>query len=139
MEVDQPDRSLKGKLRRRLVRLAQRRPAAASPSRPMVSFSFDDAPASAALTGAALLEARGLRGTYYIAAGLAGTDGPMGRFADSGQIVRLALAGGVAFDAVALEPPPGAGALPVQLADGRVFGLTPAADGTQYAVYLLPQ
>ena len=93
MEVYQPDRSLKGKLRRRLVRLAQRRPAAASPSRPMVSFSFDDAPASAALTGAALLEARGLRGTYYIAAGLAGTDGPMGRFADSGQIVRLALAG----------------------------------------------
>ena len=56
-----------------------------------------------------------------------------------GVRVRLALAGGVAFDAVALEPPPGAGALPVQLADGRVFGLTPAADGTQYAVYLLPQ
>ena len=39
------DRSLKGKLRRRLVRLAERRPAKRAPDRPMVSFSFDDAPA----------------------------------------------------------------------------------------------
>jgi peptidoglycan/xylan/chitin deacetylase (PgdA/CDA1 family) len=93
VEAYQPDRSLKGKLRRRLVRLAQRRPAAAAPGRPMITFSFDDAPATAAATGAALLEASGLRGTYYIAAGLAGTTGPMGRFADKGEIVRLALAG----------------------------------------------
>jgi len=93
MEAYQPDRSLKGKLRRRLVRLAQRRPATGVPERPMVSFSFDDAPATAAATGAALLEARGLLGTYYISAGLAGTDGPMGRFADRSEIQRLALAG----------------------------------------------
>ncbi len=93
MEAYQPDRSLKGKIRRRLVRLAERRPATAAPTRPMVSFSFDDAPASAAAAGAAVLESRGLRGTYYIAAALAGTDGPMGRFAGPDEIVRLALAG----------------------------------------------
>jgi peptidoglycan/xylan/chitin deacetylase (PgdA/CDA1 family) len=93
MEAYQPDRSLKGKLRRRLVRLAQRRPATGALTRPMVSFSFDDAPATAAATGAALLETRGLLGTYYISAGLAGTDGPMGRFADRAEIQRLALAG----------------------------------------------
>jgi peptidoglycan/xylan/chitin deacetylase (PgdA/CDA1 family) len=47
--------------------------------RPMVSFSFDDAPATACEAGARVLEARGLRGTYYFAAGLTGTrraDGP---------------------------------------------------------------
>jgi hypothetical protein len=49
--------------------------------RPMVSFSFDDAPATACEAGAKVLEARGLRGTYYFAAGLTGREGPMGRFA----------------------------------------------------------
>jgi peptidoglycan/xylan/chitin deacetylase (PgdA/CDA1 family) len=93
MEAYQPDRSLKGKLRRRLVRLVQRRPAAAAPTRPMVSFSFDDAPSSAAGLGAALLEARGLRGTYYISAGLADSESPMGRMAGHAEIERLALAG----------------------------------------------
>ena len=45
----------------------------------MISFTFDDAPASAATGGAALLEARGLRGVYYIAAALAGCEGLMVR------------------------------------------------------------
>lgn len=93
MQAYQPDRSLKGKLRRRLVRLACRKPAARSPERPMISFTFDDAPASAATAGAALLEARGLRGVYYIAAALAGCEGLMGRFANQREIERLALAG----------------------------------------------
>ena len=76
-----PDRSLKGKLRRRLVRLAARRPVRAHLRQPMVSFTFDDAPVSAVEHGAALLERRGWRGTFYIAAGLAGADGPMGAYA----------------------------------------------------------
>ncbi|RCS56668.1 polysaccharide deacetylase family protein [Parvibium lacunae] len=37
---------------------------------PVVSFSFDDAPASACTTGAALLEAQQARGTFYICGGL---------------------------------------------------------------------
>jgi len=40
--------------------------------RPMVSFTFDDAPVSALSIGAPMLEASGGRGTYYIASGLMG-------------------------------------------------------------------
>jgi peptidoglycan/xylan/chitin deacetylase (PgdA/CDA1 family) len=92
-EAYQPDRSLKGKIRRRVVRLAHRRPLATEPQSPMVTFSFDDAPLSAAEAGAALLETRGARGTFYVSAGLAGTDGPMGRYAEAGDYQRLAAAG----------------------------------------------
>ena len=89
MEAYSADRSLKGKLRRRWARLVHRRPVRMRLDRPMVSFSFDDAPASAAEAGAALLEARGLTGTWFISMGLAGTEGPMGVNADAGQIRRL--------------------------------------------------
>lgn len=47
----------------------------------MLSLSFDDIPVSAATAGAAALEARGLRGTFYVSAGLAGGDGPLGEYA----------------------------------------------------------
>ncbi len=93
MDVYEPDLSLKGKLRRRLVRFSARKPAPTAPTRPMVSFCFDDAPVTAARAGAAVLEARGLHGTYYLAAGLADTDGPMGRLAGSRDALRLARAG----------------------------------------------
>jgi peptidoglycan/xylan/chitin deacetylase (PgdA/CDA1 family) len=93
MEAYAPDLSLKGKLRRRLVRLVSRKPAQAAPGRPMISFSFDDAPVSACRAGAAVLEARGLLGTYYVSAGLADTDGPMGRLAGAQDAQRLAQAG----------------------------------------------
>ncbi len=86
VEAHGADRSLRGKLRRRLVRLVERRPARMRLDRPMVSFTFDDAPASAMLAGARALEARGLRGTYYISAGLAGREGPMGRYATREEI-----------------------------------------------------
>ncbi|MDP1873984.1 polysaccharide deacetylase family protein [Phenylobacterium sp.] len=89
----QPDRTLKGKLRRRLVRLAHRRPLARGPGAPMVSFTFDDAPLTATEAGARLLEARGARGVFYVSAGLAGTEGPMGRFAPAADYARLAQAG----------------------------------------------
>lgn len=87
------DRSLKGKLRRRLVRLVNTRPLATAPSRPMVSFTFDDAPMTSAVAGAALLETRGLAGTYYVSAGLAGTEAPMGVCAEPVDYRRLAKAG----------------------------------------------
>lgn len=88
-----PDLGLKGRIRRRLVRVVARHPAPAAAPRPMVSFSFDDVPLSATLTGAAVLESRGLRGTYYFTAGLADTDGPMGRFAGASDARRLHEAG----------------------------------------------
>lgn len=87
------DRSIVGKVRRRVARVMYRRPLARAPERPILSMSFDDAPQTAAITGAKLLEARGLRGTYYVSAGLAGTDIPMGRCADEADIRRLAAAG----------------------------------------------
>jgi len=93
VDAYEPDRSLKGKVRRRLIRLAHRRPARVKLERPMVSFSFDDAPATACEAGAKVLEARGLRGTYYFAAGLTGRDGPMGRFATGQDAARLHAAG----------------------------------------------
>ncbi|MET3666462.1 polysaccharide deacetylase family protein [Caulobacter sp. 1776] len=93
VDAYEPDRTLKGKLRRRLIRLAYRRPAKVALERPMVSFSFDDAPATACDAGAKALEARGLRGTYYFAAGLTGRDGPMGRFATGEDARRLHDAG----------------------------------------------
>jgi peptidoglycan/xylan/chitin deacetylase (PgdA/CDA1 family) len=86
------DRSWRAKVRRRTVRLAARRPARA-PGRPMLSFSFDDVPVSATETGAAILERRGLKGTFYIAAALAGTDAATGRMAEAGAVKRLADAG----------------------------------------------
>lgn len=93
MEVYAPDLSLKGKLRRRAVRLVARKPAPAAPERPMVSFCFDDAPVTATRAGAAVLESRGMCGVYYFSAGLAGADGPMGRFAGPEDAVRLARSG----------------------------------------------
>ena len=39
---------------------------------PLVSFTFDDVPASAYVNGAAILEQCGVRGTFYIAAGTCG-------------------------------------------------------------------
>jgi peptidoglycan/xylan/chitin deacetylase (PgdA/CDA1 family) len=92
-EVYSADHSLKGKLRRRLVRLQVQRPAARNPRRPLVSISFDDAPASAVAEGRAALESRGLKGSYFVAAGLAGEDGPMGRYATAGEM-KDALAAG---------------------------------------------
>lgn len=93
VDAYEPDRTLKGKLRRRLIRLAHRRPARVKLARPMVSFSFDDAPATACEAGARVLEARGLRGTYYFAGGLTCREGPMGRFATGEDAARLHAAG----------------------------------------------
>ena len=92
VEAYHADNSWRGKIRRRAVRLAARRPARA-PTGPMISFCFDDAPASAAEAGAAILERRGLKGSYFIAAAMAGTDVATGRMADATAVRRLADAG----------------------------------------------
>jgi peptidoglycan/xylan/chitin deacetylase (PgdA/CDA1 family) len=89
----QADPSLKGKLKRRLARIVHRRPAVRSPERPILSISFDDAPLTATTTGAEILQARGLRGTYYVSAGLCGTTAPMGLCAQPDDYRRLAAAG----------------------------------------------
>jgi peptidoglycan/xylan/chitin deacetylase (PgdA/CDA1 family) len=40
---------------------------------PLVSFTFDDVPASAHLNGARVLDQHGIRGTFYVAPGICGT------------------------------------------------------------------
>jgi peptidoglycan/xylan/chitin deacetylase (PgdA/CDA1 family) len=92
VEAYHADGSWRGKLRRRTVRLAARRPARA-PTGPMISFCFDDAPASATDAGAAILERRGLKGSFFIAAAMAGAEGATGRMADPAAVRRLAEAG----------------------------------------------
>jgi peptidoglycan/xylan/chitin deacetylase (PgdA/CDA1 family) len=93
MEAYTPDRSLKGKLRRRVAKLAMRRPIRMKLERPMITFGFDDAPLTATTAGAEALEARGVRGVYYFSAGLEGDVGPMGRYALREDALRLAAAG----------------------------------------------
>lgn len=93
LQAYRADASLRGKVRRQVARFSARRPLAAAPGRPMISFSFDDAPASAARAGAEILEARGLRGTYYVASDLAGQQLPMGTCAGRDDYLRLLEAG----------------------------------------------
>ncbi|HTM76826.1 MAG TPA: xylanase, partial [Devosia sp.] len=57
---------------RRLARTVPFRPFRLQLDRPVVSFSFDDFPLSAAEHAAPLLEAAGARGTFYFADRLAG-------------------------------------------------------------------
>jgi peptidoglycan/xylan/chitin deacetylase (PgdA/CDA1 family) len=57
---------------------------------PMVSFTFDDVPKSAATAGAGILEAYDARGTFYISGGLVGTtDSPNWTAIDAEDIVDL--------------------------------------------------
>lgn len=92
-EAYSADRSLKGKLTRRFARLTHRRPLPITPTRPMISFSFDDAPLTAATAGAEILESRGVHGTYYVSASLAGSDTASGICAARDDYLRLAAMG----------------------------------------------
>lgn len=88
-----PPRDLAAKVRRRMTQWRLARPATLKFDAPILSICFDDFPASAAETGAAILEAHGARGTYYAAAGMMEQDGPCGRGFTPAQARRLADAG----------------------------------------------
>jgi peptidoglycan/xylan/chitin deacetylase (PgdA/CDA1 family) len=60
---------------------------------PLVSFTFDDVPASACGEGAAILEAHGMRATYYTCVGGSGAASPSGRLASADDIAALAARG----------------------------------------------
>jgi peptidoglycan/xylan/chitin deacetylase (PgdA/CDA1 family) len=61
---------LKARVGNKLARHLRVAPVKLNNDRPMVSFTFDDAPISAVTCGAAMLEEYGARGTFYIAGGL---------------------------------------------------------------------
>ena len=91
--VYSPGETILDKVRRKVSRFVARRPARLSFDRPVVSFAFDDAPVTALRDGAAILEAAGARGTFYISAGLCGRDSPMGLYAGMDEVDRAAGAG----------------------------------------------
>jgi peptidoglycan/xylan/chitin deacetylase (PgdA/CDA1 family) len=68
----------RGRWQRSAARFAFRRPLAIDTPVPFVSFTFDDFPRSAWLTGGAILMEHGVRGTYYASLGLMGTTAPTG-------------------------------------------------------------
>lgn len=59
----------------------------------MVSFTFDDFPSTAATNGAALLETRGYRGTFYLSTGILDSKSNLGRICSLGEVNKLYLAG----------------------------------------------
>ena len=87
------DPSLKGKLRRRLVRLQHRKPARPRLGAPMISFSFDDAPVTAFTTAARVLERHGARGTYFVCAGTVGQTAFVGPLCDRADILHAQATG----------------------------------------------
>lgn len=69
--------------------LLGRRPFRLQNPQPLVSFTFDDFPCSAARTARNVLERHGLRGTYYASFGLMGTTAPTGRIFEAGDLREL--------------------------------------------------
>lgn len=59
---------------RRAARLWRSKPHRMRNTTPLVSFTFDDVPESAYANGATILQALGVRGTFYIASGQCGWD-----------------------------------------------------------------
>ena len=62
--------ALRARVSNRLARHFRPAPFQLKGTGPMVSFTFDDVPKSAAIAGAPILEEYGARGTFYIAGGL---------------------------------------------------------------------
>jgi len=82
-------RSTLGGVRRKVLSSLHRRPASLGNCGPMVSFSFDDFPRSAYTVGGAILEASGVRGTYYAAAGLMNESSEVGELFHSDDLHSL--------------------------------------------------
>ena len=90
----QADASLFGKLRRRFARMTHTRPAQMSGvRRPMLTLSFDDAPASSAHNGANILRRHGVPGTWFISTGLMGQASHLGAYTSAEDIRELEAAG----------------------------------------------
>jgi Polysaccharide deacetylase len=78
-----------GYYRRRAAHLVARRPFVISAKQPVISFTFDDFPRSALVTGGAILNGLGVSGTYYASLGLMGQEAPSGRIFDAEDLPRL--------------------------------------------------
>ena len=70
--------AIPGRYRRNVHRLLFKRPFPINTSVPLISFTFDDFPRSALLTGGAILNSHALAGTYYASLGLMGQETSVG-------------------------------------------------------------
>jgi len=91
-EQSRPARAL-GKLSRFAARAIATKTLPLTNEKPLVSFTFDDAPESACSTGAALLEQHKVRGTYYVSGAGCGSAGYCGRLATAENLKALAARG----------------------------------------------
>ena len=71
-------KKIAGRYQRATADLLARRSLKLTNERPLISFTFDDFPKSALLTGGAILERYGARGTYYASFGLMDQIAPTG-------------------------------------------------------------
>jgi peptidoglycan/xylan/chitin deacetylase (PgdA/CDA1 family) len=83
----------KARASNRLARHLFAAPMQLGPNQPMVSFTFDDIPLSAATVGAPMLEEFGGRGTFYVAGGLVGQPNNHCQGIDPTGIVKLRRSG----------------------------------------------
>ncbi len=88
-----PSGGLMGKIKRQAVRRLGKVALKVELDRPLVSFSFDDFPKSAAEAGAQILERHGWRGTYFAGGSFAGGENHLGRMYEIGDLKRLHAAG----------------------------------------------
>jgi peptidoglycan/xylan/chitin deacetylase (PgdA/CDA1 family) len=72
---------LSGKLSRFLARNIRTKTLVMRNAQPMVTFTFDDVPATACHVGALIIEQYGIRGTYYVSGGGCGAPSPCGALA----------------------------------------------------------
>ncbi len=87
--AEAPYQMLAGKLTRLLARNLPTKKLTMRNTRPLVSFTFDDAAATACTAGAALLEQVHARGTFYISGEKCGKPSPTGRLATAEQLKAL--------------------------------------------------
>ncbi len=88
-----PSRSFSAKIKRRLTQWRVTAPLCIQPDKPIVSFTFDDFPKSAANEGAEILENVNGKGTYYACSSLAGTNTRTGEQFDASDIAALQRSG----------------------------------------------
>ena len=88
-----PASGLTGKVKRLAARALSQRPLTIRLNAPLVSFTFDDFPKSAAAVAAPLLEAQGWTATYFTAGGFAAGATHHGAMFDAADLARLAAAG----------------------------------------------
>ncbi|WP_052699333.1 polysaccharide deacetylase family protein [Hyphomicrobium sp. 99] len=78
---------------RYLARIVPTKPVRAKNAHPIVSFTFDDVPDSARTNGARILDRHGVRGTFYVAPGICGTQDEHWTVIDMRGVADLARSG----------------------------------------------